>query len=393
MPAAAARAIASPTMRASRSVPLAALTCACALAAAACASEAEPSASGGDPGGGSVSDYLGQLPARDDDLVMVTYGDIARAVDIAGLERPDDISDSDAIVDFVMDVSGQRQEEDEPARVAVLLPEAAQPNHSVSDLEGFVDDVGWSLLEVDSFAGLDTPPDKIAVLDGRFDGDLLDETLEDAGDGVWVAGDPDGDMDFDDTTPARPLGESVWLALDGGRLTATWNEDDMATTRDADGGDGTLADDEALSSLAAALDDQDVYSAMLATGGQIGGLDPGILGESATPEQLEELEEELEGSLCEGVTGIAAGVADDGEPLIVLALSHVDEASAEGNVDIVAEALESGEQPRTGITWSDYVTLEAVEADGRVLVATMRPADMVLGQWYSFLYDRSFPPC
>jgi hypothetical protein len=361
--------------------------------AAACASEAGPGG-GGDSGAGgdaTVSAYLARLPAGDgDDPVVVTYGDIARAAEIAGLERPEDVDDQQAVADFMMEVGGQRQGEGEPARVAVLVPQAAQPATSVGDLQGFVDDVGWSILEVDAFAERDTPPRRIALLDGGFDADRLDGTLDDAGDGTWVVGDPDGDVNVEDITPARPLGEPLWLSLDDDRLTVTWDHDDMAPARDADGGDGTLAGDATLAALGAALDDRDVYSAMLLRDDNLlSGIDDRMAGEGASPAQIEGMD--LAG--CEGMDGAAIGVADDGEPLIVLALGHVDTDAAGRNADVVADVFEDGEEARTGRPWSDLLTVESVDTEDTVVVVTARPAEMALGQWHAFLTTRSFPPC
>jgi hypothetical protein len=380
-------------MLARRLLAVAACVAGVAVAVTACASEAEPGEGGVSAGGGgTVSGYLGQLPVVDDgETVVVTYGDIARAAEIAGLERPDDISDTEAVVDFVMEVGGQRQEEGERARAAVLLPQASQPDRSLSDLDGFVADVGWSILEVDTFAERDTLPKRVALLDGDFDGDRLDGALDDAGDGVWVAGDPDGDMHIDDTTPARPLGEPVWLALDGDRLTVTGNEGDMAGARGADGGDDTLAGDETLADLAHALDVYDAYSAQLMAGGGLGGLDPSVVLGDETPEDIADQIEELD--TCTGITGVAAGVADDGRPLILLAVASASEDAAEENEAILTQALDQGRDARTGRPWSEVLDVETIGTEGSVTTVTARPADMVLGQWHQFVPDRSFPPC
>ena len=369
---------------------LPALAVCVATALAACASESD--AGGGGTGGDTtVSAYLTRLPAADaDDPIIVTYADIARAADIGGLDRPEDLDDQRAVGDFLMQLGGQRQQEGDTARVAALVPQAAQLGRGTSDLQGFVDDVGWTILEVDAFAERDTPPRRVTLLDGSFDPDRLEETLDDAGDGTWVAGDPDGDRDLDGITPARPIGESLWLSLDGDRLTVTWDHDDMPTARAADGGDGTLAGDATLAALGAALDDRDVYSALLLRDdGLLSSVEARMMGERMTPAEIEDID--LTG--CEGMVGAAIGVADDGEPLLVLALGHVDEDAADRNADVVAEVLEDGDELRTRRPWSEILTVESVDTDGTVVVVTARPADMALAQWYGFISNRSFPPC
>jgi hypothetical protein len=362
-----------------------------AVGVTACASE-----SGGDGGGAgdsSLSSHLAALPAAEgDDVVIVTYADLARAAEIGGIERPDDLGDTDAIVDYLMEIGGQRREEGETPRVAALLPTAAQVQSSAAALEDFADEVGWSILDVDSFAERDTPPRRVSVLTGDFDRDRLDEALDDNGDEGWVIGDPEGGVNIEDTSAARPLGETLWMDLDGGRLAITWDEGDIGRVAAADGGDGTLAGDPGLAALAAALDDRDVYSAMLASNGDVlsASFAERSLGASATPERIAAMEDLPR---CTGMTAVATAIADDGEPLLVLAIAHADEDAAEGNVDAVTTALTEGDRSFQQGPWSGIVTVESVEAEGTVLVATARPADMVLAQWHQFLVDRSFPPC
>lgn len=358
---------------------------------AGCASESDASGGGGDR---SVGAYLAALPAYDgDDPVVVSYGDLARAAEIAGIERPADVSDDDAVVDYLMDIGGQRQDEGETARVAVLVPEAAQTASSAADQEAFVEDVGWSILELDAFGERYTQPRPIAVLDGDFDGGRLDDALDEAGEGLWVAGDPDGEMHVDDITPARPTGEALWLGLDDDRLTVGREEDDVTAAREADGGDDTLAGDEALSSMGAALDDRDVYSAMLVSDpGMSADLAGRVLGSDAAPDELAAELADL--PRCDGaMTGVAVGVADDGEPLLVVAIAHADEASAEANVDTISEVLTDGQTLSSARPWSDVLTVESVEAEGTVVVATARPAGIILGQWRQLVMSRDLPPC
>jgi hypothetical protein len=319
--------------------------------------------------------------------VTVAYGDLARAAELAGIERPADPSDAGAVGDYLFAVTGTRQDEGKALHAASLVPEAAQVDYSAADPEGFVEDVGWSILDVDRFAERQLLPQSVTLLDGEFDRGRLDEALGGADDGVWVKGDPSGAVDLEGTTPARPLGESLWLALDDERLTVTRSDDEMRAARRAAGDEGTLAGDETLSALAGALDGEQVYSALLVAGGRSGA------GGDGSDTRAGREAAESQGTRCESVTGVAAGIAHDGQPLIVYVLAHADDASAERNAAVVEEALTSGESPRSGRPWSEMVTVDSVDADGAVVVARLRPADMVLGQWPEPLYDRSFPPC
>ena len=378
-------------MRMSRPVVVTLAACAAAGACAG-ASDVGPEVGGDDS---SILGYLDELPAPADDQgdsVMVTYADLDRATEIGGLERPDDLDDPDAVGDWLLDVTGTRVTDAHP--VAALVPGALEQATSIGDHQGFVDDVGWSILEVDSYAERDTLPARVTVLDGEFDRDRLDSALDDAGDGVWVAGDPDGELHIEDVTPARPIGQALWLSLDGNRLRVARDERD-ALPAEAD----SLADVPALAALAAALDEHEVYSAMLAVGSaSVADPLPDIFTDDVPPEDFDEavddaVEDFSNQPRCEGLTGVAVGVADDGDPLIVLVLSQIGEEAAEANADVLGSVLDSGTDAVSDRAWSEMVTVESVEAEGDVVVATLRPADIVLGAWRAFLVRRAFPPC
>ncbi len=369
--------------------------CLAAVVVTACASESD--GNGGSVSGGagdrSLSSHLAALPVSDgDDFLVVTYADLARAAEIGDIERPDDLGDSDAIVDYVMDISGQQREEGESPRVAAYLPTAAQLQRSATDQEAFADEVGWSFLDVDSFIERDTPPRRLSLLTGDFDRDELDAALDDNGDEGWLIGDPDGGVDVQQTSVARPIGETLWMDLDGDRLAVAWADGDIGRVAEAEDGVNLLAEDAGLAALATALDDRDVYSAVLTSSEDALSVPfaERVLGVGATPELIEAMEGLPQ---CSGMTAAATAIADDGEPLLVLAIAHRNEDAAESNVEAVTTALTEGDQMARQRPWSDLLTVEAVEAEGTVVVATARPADMVLARWYQLIVDRSFPPC
>lgn len=116
-----------------------------------------------------------------------------------------------------------------------------------------------------------------------------------------------------------------------------------------------------------------------------------MLGTDATPEGMAELDDLPR---CPGVTGVGAGVADDGEPLVVLALAHADAGTAADTAEIVAGVLESGNLPRIEVPWHERLTVESVDVEGTLAVVTARPAgDAALATWDQSLYQRAFPPC
>ncbi len=345
-----------------------------AATAASCASDGrEPSAPAGAAGlDAGVAEALEALPAGEPgDLTTVTYGDLAAAAEIAGLTPPPDPSDDEAVIDYVAGITGGVRREGDPDEVAATLPRFAD-SVRYGETQQTVEDIGFSILEVDRFVERSLP-ETVAVVEGEVDGARMAEVLADAGDGVWVAGDPDG-AHLDDTSPARPTGAPLWLHREDGRVIVTGSERDMAAARQADGGEGTLAADETLADLAHALDAYDVYAATLVTGGRIG---------EGRPEQL---------AACSGITGTAVGAAHDGRPLIVLAVASASADAAVTNEEPIRGALRSSPGGLAG-PWSDVLDLETIGTEGTVTTITMRPADVPTAVWRSLMLDRSFLPC
>jgi hypothetical protein len=338
----------------------------------------------------TIAGSLASLPDNGEDQTIV-WGDLARAAEIAGLDRPTYPADEQAMVDYLMTVTGTRSEEtDTGTPVAVMPPEAAHAE-SAADQTAFVDDVGWSLLQVDRFVERQSPPDSITVLDGDFDEDALTDALGEPTDGVWEAGSGEpGEVDVAGSTPARPLGESLWLALagDGGPLTVTRDPGTSAEVGDALAGDadGVLDDDVSLAALATALDDQSAYGALL--------LRPGIngvsaLGQSVSPEQAEQLCDQL---LPQPTAAVATGVtADDDGPVILIALAHVSAEAASANADALEEMVTNGSSILSNEPWSERLELDGVETTGHdlVVVARLRPVERIGTRlWYDIVMRR-----
>ena len=74
-------------------------------------------------------------------------------------------------------------------------------------------------------------------------------------------------------------------------------------------------------------------------------------------------------------------------------MASADADTAEQNEAVLTRALEDGSIARTQRPWSEMLDVETIGTEGNVTTVTARPADMVLGQWYQMLLDRSFPPC
>lgn len=223
-------------------------------------------------------------------------------------------------------------------------------------------------------------------MDGGFAGDRLDEALGEAEDDVWVVGDPDAEgfaVDVENATPARPLGETLWLSLDGSRLTVSKSAEALETAR---AGDETLGDDPTLAALADALDAHDTHTALLtrARGTVVGGIEP----------SSEMCETMAESALTEAPTGVAAGQASDGDDqLVVLALTHADTDAAEADADAVERIFNDGVSLASNQPWTDIVTLQDVEVvDDTTVVATLEATENTPPNlWHRMIENRDGP--
>jgi hypothetical protein len=367
------------------------------LVAVACAGEGdgdELGSLGGGGGGDGIAALLAALPASDgsagsdesdgSDPLVVAYGDLQRAAEVAGVERPSDPGDTEALRRYLNGLSGiladGRDDAPRPS-VAVAWPDAASIPQAVQ-IDEFVEDVGWNILEVDRYIERQTPPDRVTILDGRFDRDRIDEALGEADDGVWIAGNPEG-FDVEDVTPARPIGQPLWLSLDDDRLRVSGTAESLDAARDAGEASGTLADDTTLASLAQALDGEDVFSAIL-----LGGYPGGMIGSAPalTPEQAEEL---CEQTLAVAPLGVGVGLADDDGPVVVMAYAHGSEGDAQANAEAVERLVEEGSSALQDEPWSESLAVDDVAVDGTTTVARVRPTENVpVGIWIQILQVR-----
>jgi len=336
---------------------------------------------GDDDGGGGDGDVLGgggggfaaqiaalPVPADADDAVLtVTFGDLARAAELAGVDLPAvRDADTDEQIDVLNAITGVMYDEDDPGEpVGALPPEAAHIQELVG-IDEFTAEVGWNIFDVQQFVEVPFPPDDVTVLQGDFDEDALTEAMGEPEDGVWVVGTP-GELTVEDRSPARPIGEALWLSLDDDRLIVSKTEEGMAVARGADG--PTAGDDEVLASLAGALDGADAYSGMLARGDMGGGgLAPGRM----TPEQMEAA---CEDALQTPFAGVAAGIAEDDGPVFLFAYATADEDAAAATAEEVEQLVTEGGSFITQEAWSERFTFDSAETDGNVAVVRLRPAE------------------
>jgi hypothetical protein len=350
---------------------LGALVVGAALAAlAACSGDDGGGADDSSSGDFSVVNALADLPssALEDDYVL-TAADLDRATELAGATRPAPSSnDEDEIFDWAIAMDGTRRPDDgEWPAVAVLLPEATNPRQ-LANIEEFRDELGWTLLDVGSFAEVYAPPARFTVLHGDFDPDQIDAAIDSNDDDVWSIGEEDFAVDVSDISAARPLGESLRLAEHDGALAVSKSTPPI---EDWVEGDDRLDEDDELVAVAEALDEHDVYAAMILDGDDLLTDPISIAGRNATPEQIEELEERLGGMLLAPFEVLGAGLTVvDGEAVGVLAYEHATAAMAEDNAEVLEALFGEGTSVRTTQPLSELFHDVAVEADGTTVTVT-----------------------
>ncbi len=277
---------------------LAAVAVATFVTAAACADEADPADVPSGGGTTTVSEGLAALPADlggasgegededEDDYATFTWSDLDRAAELASVEPPADEGDVLAVADYVSAISGGPTQSGEPSPVVALLPETGNVYGATHVMDEFRDEVGWNVLDVDSFAEQDAPPVAITAMSGDFDPAAISDAMGEPQDGTWSVG-KEGEISPENVTAARPLGQALYLTEVSGGLAVSRGEDHTDELRGLAGDhDASVAADDTMAAVAGALDDAGAYSAMIERPGVVtggGALDPARWPRSATP--------------------------------------------------------------------------------------------------------------
>lgn len=337
---------------------------------------------GGEDGLGTGDTYsvlgaLGQLPGPAEPGLMIQTGDLTAATEAAGLARPQS-AEPDAVIAWIGPLMGMPLQDSEPSPAFVPMAEAFNVDW-LAQHEEFDAALGWSLVEVDSFAETLLPPDGLVVVAGDFDEETL-AALPEVTEGVVThgAGD-DFSVDLTQRSAASPLGRPVRQAQQDGLLAvspSTPTVEEWLT-----GPERTLADDTALAGVAAALDEHDVLSAILVSGGDFAGSQ--ILGQLREPALRPGHGATLLESLpAVGFDTVGIGWAvTDGASVITVAYHLGTESAAAQSVPDFESLYQDGVSLQTGRPLGEVVELVSVEARGEVLVVQVRPTEAAGARW------------
>lgn len=327
------------------------------------------SSSGGSGSGSgeySIVDAVDQIPESIvEDEVMILTGDLVAASDAAGVERPDDLDDAPLWLNSLTGVPGP-----EGTDVSVFVPigDLSTAGLRFGDLAGFEDELGWSILDLDSFVEVTLPPTTFAVLDGDFGDDPLDR-LDELGDGVFTYGSGDDlEQDIENRNPVDQLGRPIRFGYENGRMAMSTVTPAVEQWLGGDGGDGL--DD--LAAMAAVLDDADAYAAVMRVSD--GGFE---FGDGAPmPREMVEAVLDEDWLPTEPFHAVAIGWSvDDGDAVVTMVFAHDDADAASDNVERFEAMLSDGISLRAQRPLDSVFDLVDVTSDDDLVVVTVTMVD------------------
>ncbi len=188
-------------------------------------------------------------------------------------------------------------------------------------------------------------PDRFTLIDGTVDTAAVEDAVGPARNDIWSLGTGDDfESAVDETSPARPLGIPVRMAMRDDLFVVTPSSDMAGDFVDGE----HLGADEAFTAVAEQLDAAHVYGAYLTS-----------------------VREGRDGSPFDTI-GMGVALDDEG-PSVVIVYHYADDATASDAVADVEAVLE-GDSLRTGQPWSETFSSSEVTAEGSNVVATLRLA-------------------
>lgn len=318
-----------------------------------------------------VVDGLAQLPASQlGENPSIMIGDLDAATEANGMDRPTDASDPET-GDWMLRNTGAVLDGDVPP-VFVPIPQQLTTPFAPLDYAAVA---GWSVLDVGTFAAIDAPPQWFLVVGDDFADDDLSADLVEVGDGIVTDRDgEDGAADLAGDRVLDQLGRPVRLGVEDGHIALSVST--PAVEEWLAGSEETLADDPALAPVGSALDDAGVVSAFLSTADPAG-LNPAVmLGERATPEQIEQMIAELSDvALTQPYDAVGMGWAasEAGEPVVTLALHFLDDDAATDATTRLSSVFADGVSLVDRRPLAERFEVLDVVSEGSVAVVTLTP--------------------
>lgn len=355
-----------------------ALGCVLALGLTACSNSisGDPTTAADDslPTDYSVQNALTILPSSEgDETQLIVTADLDAASEQSGLERPTSFDDKDAVKTWLDALSDVSSDDAESAAVFVPFATSLQVAHLLGSFLPFDEEVGWSVLTAATFVERHSPPQTFMVVSGDFESSPFPDDLPEVADGVVTAGDgEDLHRDLHDRTAARPLGDPLRMATQGPYVAAARTIDEVSAW--LDGSYESVAEKADFTAVAKALDDAGVVSAALSSGAS-----RSLSGYAKSPQGLEQLTAEL--NLADAIpadpfTTVGIGwAAEDGEPVITVAIKFADEDAAGDSLPAFEQMFSNASTLLLATPLSELYTFQGAEADGSVAIVTLAPGE------------------
>lgn len=314
-------------------------------------------------------------PVRSNQLMVNLYW---RAAAAGGVEVPAAGADVKQTARYMFTLTSDPQA-GIGARGSTLAQQAVYPEVPAA--------TGFGIADVAADISAAVPPGNMLAARGRFDTGHIDEVLR--ADSTWA--DALTTPTQDGTTIYRWLDDhamdltrrrtGLFTDIGGSRRfafpeasTFVYTRDDatMRAALNARAGGTSLAADPEYAALAAALDGQQVYSAVVLQPSSTADLLSGPVDATTDAAELARRKSELDayGLGPYRLAGIGQSRVD-GTPRTVIALVNADEAAAATNVDRLRTALQSGSDTVTDKPWSTMFAVESVTAKGELTVAVL----------------------
>lgn len=183
--------------------------------------------------------------------MLITFGDVEEIAAANGVPVPED-GDVDGLVEW-----GQSGES---SGVPVLLPGQLQGG-AVSSHDEYAEELGVSLWATERYAGVDSPPTHVTLLEIDDAGEAISGALGDPSGDIWELGE-EGKIELTQMSVARPMGEALRLAVtDSGNAVISSREEIAQSSANesstlAEGGLGEVID---------RLSDEEIVSGVIAS--------------------------------------------------------------------------------------------------------------------------------
>ncbi len=311
----------------------------------------------------SVLGALAEVPAIDEEGLQVRTADLRQASEAAGLQVPGSAS-REEVTPWVLALSGRPAPAGDSSPVVVPWPESF--NLQAASPEEFAELLGFSVVDVGAFVEASAPPLSFTTVVGEDDLTPSDDLVE-LQEGIVTDRDAeDLQQDLGDPSAASRIGVPVRVAGGAGRVAFGPSTPMLRSWLD---GATSLADDAGLASVAAALDERDVASAVLMPV-QTGG-DPIVesLDGRVTPDQAKQLEDDLGDQLPEqSFDAVAVGWGAQGDdPTADVAYHFASAEYAERAAPVLQDAYAEGSSASTRMPYSDFLSVDDVTTDGPVV--------------------------